>query len=127
VQRVYRELAKIAGFINSLYLAVGPPVRLFSRHLFFIISQRDLWAGQLDCVPPLLMEELRFWLTNLCYLNGYNIRPKVSLEPLAIHTDASGVGYGGYFASLRDVNIHGHWSAEQSGRVPRSESCWLSY
>ena len=112
----HRELAKIAGFINSLCLAVGPPVRLFSRHLFFIISQRDLWAGQLDCVPPLLMEELRFWLTNLCYLNGYNIRPKESLEPLTIHTDASGVGYGGYFASLRDVNIHGHWSAEQSGK-----------
>ena len=112
----YRELAKIAGFINSLYLAVGPSVRLFSRQLFFIISQRDSWAGQLHCVPPLLMEELRFWLTNLCYLNGYNIRPKVSLEPLTIHTDASGVGYGGYFASLRDVNIHGHWSAEQSGK-----------
>ena len=56
----YRELAKIAGFINSLYLAVGPPVRLFSRQLFFIISQRDSWAGQLDCVPPFLMEELSF-------------------------------------------------------------------
>ena len=34
----YRELAKIAGFINSLYLAVGPAVRLFTRQLFFIIS-----------------------------------------------------------------------------------------
>ncbi|CAB3997154.1 Integrase recombinase xerD-like [Paramuricea clavata] len=63
-----------------------------------------------------LMEELRFWLDNLRYLNGYNIRPKVSLEPLTIHTDASGVGYGGYFTSLRDVNIHGHWSVEQSGK-----------
>ncbi|CAB4019105.1 Integrase recombinase xerD-like [Paramuricea clavata] len=62
------------------------------------------------------MEELRFWLDNLRYLNGYNIRPKVSLEPLTIHTDASGVGYGGYFTSLRDVNIHGHWSVEQSGK-----------
>ena len=40
----------------------------------------------------------------------------MSLEPLTIHTDASGVGYGGYFASLRDANIHGHWSAEQSGK-----------
>ncbi len=40
----------------------------------------------------------------------------MSLEPLTIHTDASGVGYGGYFASLRDSNIHGHWSAEQSGK-----------
>lgn len=112
----FRELAKIAGFINSLYLAVGPPVRLFSRQLFFIINQRDSWSGNLDCIPPLLIEELRFWLTNLNYLNGYNIRPKVSSEHLTIHTDASGVGYGGYFASLRGIKIHGHWSVEQSGK-----------
>ena len=41
----YRQLAKIAGFINSLYLAVGQPVRLFSRQLFFLISQRYSWSG----------------------------------------------------------------------------------
>ena len=56
----YRQLAKIAGFINSLYLAVGPPVRLFSRQLFFLISQRDSWSGHLHCILPLLIEELRF-------------------------------------------------------------------
>ena len=49
----YQQLAKIAGFINSLYLAVGPPVRLLSRQLFFLISQRDSWSGHLDCIPPL--------------------------------------------------------------------------
>jgi hypothetical protein len=32
----YRELAKIAGFINSLYLAVGPSVRLFTRSAAFL-------------------------------------------------------------------------------------------
>ena len=40
----------------------------------------------------------------------------MSAEPLTIHTDASDVGYGGYSASLRDIKIHGHWSAEQSGK-----------
>ena len=112
----YRELAKIAGFINSLYLAVDPPVRLFSRQLFFTISQRDSWSGYLDYPPPLLIEQLRFWLANLSSLSGYNIRPKVYMEPLTIHTDASGIGYGGYSASLRDLNIHGHWSAVQSDK-----------
>ena len=38
---------------------------------------------------------LRFWLTNLRgYFNGYNIRPILSSQPLWLHTDASGVGYG---------------------------------
>ena len=110
------RLAKIAGFINSLYLAVDPPVRLFSRQLFFTISQRDSWSGYLDYPPPLLIEQLRFWLANLSSLSGYNIRPKVYMEPLTIHTDASGIGYGGYSASLRDLNIHGHWSAVQSDK-----------
>ena len=110
----FRELAKVAGFINSLYLAVGPPVRLFTRQLYYIISQRCSWSHCLDYIPPLLIDELRFWLTNLNFLNGYVIKPKVSLEPLQIHTDASGVGYGGYLATLRGFTLHGHWSLEQS-------------
>ena len=110
----FRELAKIAGFINSVYLAVGPPVRLFSRQLFHAISQRGSWSESLNYMPPLLVEELRFWLTNLNGLNGYTIRSKVSLQPLQILTDAGGVGYGGYSASLRGFKIHGHWSLEQS-------------
>ena len=65
-------------------------------------------------MPPLLVEELRFWLTNLNCLNRYTIRFKVSLRPLQILTDAGGVGYGGYSASLRGFKIHGHWSLEQS-------------
>ena len=63
-----------------------------------------------------MLEELRFWLTNLNYLNGYNIRPKVSSEPIKIDTDASGVDYGGYFLSLHGIKIHGHWSVEKSGK-----------
>ena len=109
----FRSLAKLAGFINSLYLAVGPAVRLFSRQLFYTISLRHSWSGHLQHIPPLLVEELRFWLTNLTYLNGYNIRPKVSCQPLTIFTDASGVAYGGYSATISGLKIHGHWSVEE--------------
>ena len=51
----------------------------------FTISWRDLWSGHLDYLLPLLIEDLRFWLTNLSSLNDYNIRPKVSVEPLTMH------------------------------------------
>ena len=41
----------------------------------------------------------------------------MSAEPSTIYTDdASGISYGGHFASLRDVKIRGHWSAEQSAK-----------
>ena len=122
----FRKLAKIAGFINSLYLAVGPPVRLFSRQLFFTISQRDSWSGNLDCLAPRLIEELRFWLTNLSYLNGYNIRPKVTSVPVTITADASGVGHGGYFPSQPDMSIQymviGLY--RKVIKVPLIKSCW---
>jgi hypothetical protein len=52
----YRELAKIAGFINSLYLAVGPSVRLFTRQLFYTISQRGSWSDYITDIPPLVEE-----------------------------------------------------------------------
>ncbi|CAB4036909.1 Integrase recombinase xerD-like, partial [Paramuricea clavata] len=109
----YRELAKIAGFINSLYLAVGPSVRLFTRQLFYTISQRGSWSDYVTDIPPLLVEKLRFWLTNLGCLNGYSMTPKVSAEPLYIYTDASSFGYGGYLASSHEFKAQGHWTLQQ--------------
>ena len=49
----YRELAKVAGFMNSLYLEVGPAVRLFTRQLFFYnIAERILvWSSHTRPTP----------------------------------------------------------------------------
>ncbi|CAB4015005.1 Integrase recombinase xerD-like, partial [Paramuricea clavata] len=93
--------------------AVGPSVRLFTRQLFYTISQRGFWSDYLTDIPPLLVEELRFWLTNLGCLNGYSMTPKVSAEPLYIYTDASSFGYGGYLASLHEFKAQGHWTLQQ--------------
>ena len=40
---IIRDIAKIAGFINSLYLAVGPATRLFTRQMHFAIMPRNSW------------------------------------------------------------------------------------
>ena len=41
----FRGLARVAGFINSLYLAVGPIARLFTRQMHATIQARSFW----DC------------------------------------------------------------------------------
>jgi hypothetical protein len=121
----YTELAKIAGFINSLYLAMGPSVRIFTWQLFHMIFQRGSWSDYITDVPPLLVEELRFWLTNLGCLNGYSHdvgTPKVSAEPLYIYTDASSFGYGSYLASLHEFKTQGQLDfgiKSQKFNIPR--------
>jgi len=37
----FRELARVAGFINSLYLEVGPITRLFTRQMHATIQARS--------------------------------------------------------------------------------------
>ena len=41
----FRGFARVAGFINSLYLAVGPIARLFTRQMHATIQARSFW----DC------------------------------------------------------------------------------
>ena len=39
----YRFVAKIAVFLQSLFLAVGPVVRLFTRNMHFALAIRTCW------------------------------------------------------------------------------------
>ena len=39
----FRDLARVAGFINSLYLAVGPIARLFTRQIHLTPQARSSW------------------------------------------------------------------------------------
>ena len=91
---IIRDIAKIAGFINSLYLAVGPATRLFTRHMHFAIMQRNSWDSTIS-INEVLREELRFWYTNIHLFQGYHIKPPIATYA-AVYTDASGTGYGGY-------------------------------
>ena len=39
----YRELARIAGSLTSVALAVGPLSRLFTRQMYLAIESRSAW------------------------------------------------------------------------------------
>ena len=90
----YRFVAKIASFLQSLFLAVGPDVRLFTGNMHFAIASRTLW-NDIFLIPAQLMEERKFWRYNITAFNGYSIRPKYSFD-YVIYTDASSCGFGGY-------------------------------
>jgi len=60
----FRELARVAGFINALYLAVGPIARLFMRQMHATIQAHSFWDSSFPHSSP-LSEELRFWSTNI--------------------------------------------------------------
>ena len=96
----FRDLARVAGFINSLFLALGPiPIaRLFTMQTHSTIQARSGW----DCSFPIsgpLMEELRFWFLNIEAFNGYGIQP--SFFPGAvIFCDASDYVFGSFQVRL---------------------------
>ena len=90
----FRELARLAGSIISVVLAVGPISRLLTRQMYFAIETRSAWDSTIHFSPSLL-QELKFWYCNIDCFNGYSIRP-----PLATHadlfSDASDVAFGGF-------------------------------
>ena len=110
----FRELARIAGSIISVALAVGPIARLLTRQMYFAIETRSAWDNVIY-FPPSLQLELKFWYCNIDCLNGYSIRP-----PLATHTvvfsDASDVAFGGFSASLDGTVVRGMWETEDIGQ-----------
>ena len=70
----YRELARIAGSIISVALAVRPISRLLTRQMYLAIESRSAWDHSF-LFPPALLEELKLWFCNIESFNGYSIRP----------------------------------------------------
>ena len=110
----YRELARIAGSLISVALAVGPLSRLFTRQMYLAIESRSAWDHTLHFSSALL-EKLRFWYCNIDSFNGYSLRPPPDSSTV-IFSDASDVGFGGFSASLDGVTASGMFTAEDLGQ-----------
>ena len=110
----YRELARIAGSIISVALAVGPLSRLFTRQMYLAIESRSAWDHTFHFSSALL-EELRFRYCNIDSFNDYSLRPPPDSSTV-IFSDASDVGFGGLSASLDGVTAGGMFTAEDLGQ-----------
>ena len=64
----------------------------------------------LSCILRLpLLEELRFWYTNIDCFNSYRLR-SVPSSCTVLFGDASHIGFGGYTATLNGSTVSGMWT-----------------
>ncbi|XP_044180060.1 uncharacterized protein LOC122961513 [Acropora millepora] len=106
-----KDLASVAGQLNSMFLAIGNIVRLMSRAMYAQISAQNSWFSNFH-LEDSVVEELYFWQSNLDHLNGRRIWFKSSAVRVA-YSDASDTGYGGYIVELGpQVAAQGVWSAD---------------
>lgn len=108
----FRDLAKIAGFLNSLRLAVGPIARLFTRQMHFTIQCRKSWDCHIQ-FSAALKEELQFWYQNIDAYNGFAIQPQFTPGAI-LYCDASDFAFGGYSVKLGDQPVTGMFSSFES-------------
>ena len=106
-----KDLASVAGQLNSMFLAIGNIVRLMSRAMYAQISAQNSWFSNFY-LEDSVVEELVFWQSNLDHLNGRRIWFKSSAVRVA-YSDASDTGYGGHIVELGpQVATQGVWSAD---------------
>ena len=103
----YRELARLAGFIISLSLAVGPIARL-TRQMHFIIQSRQVWDVSFT-LSEALVQELKFWLQHIDSFNGYSIRG-VFCATSTVHNNANDFAFGDYLATFNGEPVRGMFS-----------------
>ena len=93
-----KDLASVAGQLNSMFLAISNIVRLMSRAMYAQISAQNFWYSNFH-LEDSVVEELIFWQSNLDHLNGRRIWFKSSAVKVA-YWDASDTAYGGYIVEL---------------------------
>ncbi len=113
-----RQLARLAGLLISLRLAVAP-ARVMSRALYSQIENTRTWADKV--VPSeACTQELTFWATALSRFNG---RSAVARPASArLRTDASDLGWGAWIEGS-DIQAFGafppDWQVEKKSSTFR--------
>ena len=85
-----RELSKLAGRCQFLYLAI-PPARFYLRELHSVIATKSSWGGCVK-VTKQLKRDLEWWRQVPAQHNGRSIFREV--ETAYLHVDSSSFGWG---------------------------------
>ena len=75
-------------------LAIGPLTRLFTKHMNIFIESRYSWDTP-KILSFELIDELKFWLSNLEDSNGLKTRCTPQVTKI-VYSDASNNSYGGF-------------------------------
>ena len=109
-----KDIARIAGYIVSMTIAIGSIARLFTKQMYHTTTQRNSWSDYVSISEP-LRQELKFGLQHVDAFNGYAIQRKFSATAI-VYSDASDTGFGGFSAVVGNNTSFGHWSQYEAGQ-----------
>ena len=95
-----RALASLVGSIISIYLGLGPVVRMCTRSLYAVINEAGYWDEMVTLSEEALDDD-HFWFENFDRLNGFPIWPASPSVNVFPYSDASELAWGGYIVSSR--------------------------
>lgn len=106
-----RMLARVAGSLVSMMLAMGPVVRLWTRAIYTDICQALSWDRRI-ALSLRSRTEVQFWKENLD-TTGYPVwTPSPKIEVIT-YSDASGQGWGGFSVNINGAAAVGSWSEDE--------------
>ena len=108
-----RELASFIGLlINAFYAVLEAPLhyRALERQKVKSLEVANNFERKI-VLSSVSKDEITWWLKNVKGKNGKKIRPDVVSH--WIQTDASNLGYGGFFVE-KSVSYGGRWTAHES-------------
>ena len=118
-QPTARAIARLAGCIISMLLAVGPVAHLSIRAMYSDIREASSW-DQLIKLSSETLAEIEFWLTSFDKYNGFPIWPTSSVVDVLSFSDASDFAWGGYLVKIVKNIAKGAFSEAEAN----SSSTW---
>ena len=106
-----REVARLAGYLLSMSLAVGPVCRLHTRAMYRFIESRTSWSA---CRPLTkeVADEVDFWISTFDKVHGQPIWKSIPVKAVLTWSDASDSGWGGFSLQQGLEVAHGEWPPE---------------
>ena len=114
-----RELASVAGRLQSCGLALGSSVRLFTREMYAAVELRNSWRGMAPVTPGVL-EEAQLWLQVLEVWDGQSIWEEQLVRPRVLWVDASDSAVGGW---SEGVDTFCFWDRFSALEAIQSSAC----
>ena len=109
-----QHIARIAGCLISMGLALGPVMRLWTRECYCVVQSSESWDKKIS-LPEEARREIKFWKENF-ENDGQPIWQASSKVEVLTFSDASEIAWGCYAVQLGDRKAVGSWSAEESGK-----------
>ena len=103
-----REIARVAGYLLSMSIALGPVCRLRTRAFYRFIEARTTWSAFCEFTDD-VREELEFWSSTFGIIHGQPMWKAVPVKAVLTWSDASDTGWGGFCLSKGLEVARGDW------------------